>query len=84
VEPLDEATLSQERLMLGLRLDEPLPLAAVAGVVDAEGLARLERLGLARRRDETLCLTSRGRFLGGAATVEILAEIPANSGVTVG
>jgi oxygen-independent coproporphyrinogen-3 oxidase len=84
LEILDPETRLQERLMLGLRLDEPLPLAAVAGAVDAGGLARLERLGLAERRGATLRLTSRGRFLGGAATVEILAEMPANSGIAEG
>jgi oxygen-independent coproporphyrinogen-3 oxidase len=84
VEPLDERTLLRERLMLGLRLDEPLPLAAVAGVVDADGLTRLERLGLAERSGDAVRLTARGRCLGGAATVEMLAEIPANSAIAVG
>ena len=35
--------------MLGLRLDEPLPLAGLEAALDADALARLERLGLARR-----------------------------------
>ena len=35
--------------MLGLRLDEPLPLAGLEDAVDADALARLERLGLAER-----------------------------------
>jgi len=63
----------RERLMLGLRLDEPVPLGVVAGALDPEGLRKLERLGLAERQGDGLVLTRRGRFLGGAATVELLA-----------
>ncbi|TMJ96350.1 MAG: hypothetical protein E6G67_05160, partial [Actinobacteria bacterium] len=61
------------RLMLGLRLDEPLPFADVASAVDEAALARIETLGLAKRRGGGLTLTPRGRFLGGAVTAEILA-----------
>jgi oxygen-independent coproporphyrinogen-3 oxidase len=73
-EPLDEGVRTRERLLLGLRLDEPLPLAGVASAVDAEALKRLESLGLAERRDDALTLTPRGRFLGGAVTAELLAS----------
>ena len=66
--------------MLGLRLDEPLPFAAVAASLDPEALARLERLGLAQRvtlepRDAggALTLTPRGRLLGDAVTADLLA-----------
>ena len=72
-EELDRLTRRRERLMLGLRLDEPVPLAEVAAAVDDEGLGRLERVGLAERRDGGLALTERGRFLGGAATAELMA-----------
>ena len=84
VEALDADTKLRERLMLGLRLDEPLAFAGVADVVDTAGLDRLERLGLAERREDALCLTARGRRLGGAATVELLKEIPANSAIATG
>jgi coproporphyrinogen III oxidase-like Fe-S oxidoreductase len=68
----------RERVMLGLRLDEPLALAAVEDVVDLGAARRLERLGLARlrttaRTGRTLALTRRGRFLGGGVTVDLLA-----------
>jgi oxygen-independent coproporphyrinogen III oxidase len=70
-----------ERLLLGLRLDEPLAVAAVEAALDADGLARMERLGLAERRErdgrELLTLTARGRLLGGAVTVELLGKVPA-------
>jgi putative oxygen-independent coproporphyrinogen III oxidase len=78
LERLDEATRARERLMLGLRLDEGLPFPVAERSVDVSALGRLERLGLATLRadrdgPETLVLTPRGRRLGGAVTVELLA-----------
>jgi len=80
LEPLADSVLREERVMLGLRLDEPLPFAAVAASLDPEALARLERLGLAQRvtlepRDAggALTLTPRGRLLGDAVTADLLA-----------
>ena len=78
LEPLDDDVRRTERLLLGLRLDEPLQLAGLDRALDKRALARLERLGLAERRNdgdgnEALALTSRGRFLGGAVTAELLA-----------
>jgi coproporphyrinogen III oxidase-like Fe-S oxidoreductase len=69
----------RERLLLGLRLDEPVPLAGVAGAVDMPALARMERLGLAEQRAGGLALTRRGRFLGGGVTAELMVETPAKS-----
>jgi len=78
LEQLDPLTKAQERLMLGLRLDEPLSLAGVESAIDAAGLERMvagdlivvdERPGVGQQ----LSLTHRGRFLGGGVTVEILA-----------
>ena len=74
LEPIDDDTHRRERLMLGLRLDEPVPFADVAGALNEKALERLERLGLAERRRGGLALTRRGRFLGGAVTVELLEE----------
>ena len=73
IELLDKKTRARERLMLGLRLDEPLPLRGLRSALDAAGLARAEQLGLAVDGGETLALTPRGRFLGGAVTAEIVA-----------
>ena len=65
---------ARERVMLGLRLDEPLRLAGLQHALDPVGLARVESLGLAERAgDDSLTLTARGRFLGGAVTAELLA-----------
>jgi coproporphyrinogen III oxidase-like Fe-S oxidoreductase len=77
VETLDADVRSRERLMLGLRLDDPLPLAHVERAVDNEALGRLVELGLVRRVRRggapALALTPRGRFLGGGVTAELLA-----------
>ena len=71
-ERLDADVRARERLMLGLRLDRPLALADVRGAVDLDALARLEGLGLAEQRADGLLLTSRGRFLGGGVTAQLL------------
>jgi putative oxygen-independent coproporphyrinogen III oxidase len=77
LERIDTETRTRERLLLGLRLDEPLVLADVAAAVDNGALARLSDLGLvevtANGRGEELRLTRRGRFLGGGVTVDLMA-----------
>ena len=77
-EQLDVTVRARERLILGLRLDDPLPLAEVHEALAPDALERLARLGLLERREGHLVLTRRGRFLGSAVTVELLTEIPAN------
>jgi oxygen-independent coproporphyrinogen-3 oxidase len=72
-ESLGEDVRLRERLLLGLRLDEPLALGGLGAALDHDALARMEHLGLAERRGEGLALTRRGRFLGGAVTAELLA-----------
>ncbi|HEY2353966.1 MAG TPA: radical SAM family heme chaperone HemW [Gaiellaceae bacterium] len=74
VELLDDETKARERVMLGLRLDEPLALSGLRPALDPTGLARAEKLGLAVDGGDTLELTRRGRFLGGGVTAEILAQ----------
>jgi putative oxygen-independent coproporphyrinogen III oxidase len=75
VEPLPEQVRRSERVLLGLRLDEPLSLAGLAEAVDEDAVERLELLGLVRRgkAGDVLTLTERGRFLGGGVTAELLA-----------
>jgi oxygen-independent coproporphyrinogen-3 oxidase len=72
-EAVDAEVRLRERVILGLRLDEGLPLAEVASALDCAALERLERLGIAERSGEGVALTARGRFVGGAATAELLA-----------
>jgi len=76
VERLEAETRAVERLMLGLRLDEPLALdtGGIDAVVDSQALGRLAQSGLVERSaDGRVRLTERGRMLGGAVTAEILA-----------
>ena len=78
VEPLSLEVRRRERVMLGLRLDEPLSLAELAPVVDDAALGRLQRLGLVQHEvdrlgAQTLTLTDRGRRLGGGVTADLLA-----------
>jgi putative oxygen-independent coproporphyrinogen III oxidase len=78
IEVLDVETRARERLMLGLRLDEPLALGSVADAVDREAAERLAAGGLVELAADvggtaTVALTRRGRFLGGGVTVELLA-----------
>jgi oxygen-independent coproporphyrinogen-3 oxidase len=71
-EALDEATKLRERLMLGLRLDEPLSLVEVKSVLDRGALARLSALGLVESDDRSITLSTRGRMLGGAVCAELI------------
>jgi oxygen-independent coproporphyrinogen-3 oxidase len=80
VEPLADSIRREERVMLGLRLDEPLPVATIAPSLNPEKLARLQGLGLAEltplepeHAGEALTLTHRGRLLGDAVTADLLA-----------
>ncbi len=78
VEELGPDVRQRERLMLGLRLDEPFRLEPVADVVDSAALVRLEQLGLLVRPaggngGDALTLTKRGRLLGDGVTAELLA-----------
>jgi oxygen-independent coproporphyrinogen-3 oxidase len=76
IEELSTEARRSERVLLGLRLDEPLALAGLERAVDWGAVDRLERLGLVRRGGETrdaIALTPHGRFLGGGVTAELLA-----------
>ena len=77
LEPLDDGTRRRERVLLGLRLDEPLALAGLEDALDARrsrgsnSSAWPSRAGA--NGHETLALTERGRYLGGGVTAELLA-----------
>jgi oxygen-independent coproporphyrinogen-3 oxidase len=73
VEELAPPVQVAERVLLGLRLDEPLPLAEVECALDQDELARLQGAGLVATGDGLLALTRRGRFLGGGVTARLLA-----------
>jgi oxygen-independent coproporphyrinogen III oxidase len=73
VEELPADVRGAERLLLGLRLDEPLPLDGIRESVDHDELERLVRAGLVSSRGGAIALTRRGRFLGGGVTARLLA-----------
>ncbi len=73
LEELPPEARELERVMLGLRLDEPLAVSELEGRVDLGQLERLEALGLAEHRAGTVTLTRRGRFLGDDVTATLLA-----------
>jgi putative oxygen-independent coproporphyrinogen III oxidase len=78
VEDLSPETKREERVMLGLRLDEGVPLADATDAIDALALDRLVAADLVRIRPANgappaLVLTGRGRRLGGGVTAELLA-----------
>jgi oxygen-independent coproporphyrinogen-3 oxidase len=77
LEPLTPEVKARERAMLGLRLDQPLPLSAAEGTLDPDAVARLEALALVERGGDdggaTLALTPRGRFVGDAVAAELIA-----------
>jgi putative oxygen-independent coproporphyrinogen III oxidase len=77
-ERLSDEIKQREKVMLGLRLDEPLELASCADAIDPAALDRLTALGLAdvapaTAGDARVALTRRGRLLGGGVTAELLA-----------
>ncbi len=71
-ETIDEDTRVREHVMLGLRLDQPLPLVGLEDALDDAALQRLTGLGLVRHDERTIALTRRGRFLGGGVTADLL------------
>jgi oxygen-independent coproporphyrinogen-3 oxidase len=73
LEPLPLEVRQRERVMLGLRLDEPLLVGGLGDVLDDVALDRLQRLGLVERSATRLALTPRGRMLGGGVTADLLA-----------
>jgi oxygen-independent coproporphyrinogen-3 oxidase len=76
VELLGDEIRTRERLLLGLRLDERLPVAEVEGAIDNRAMERLAVRGLVELTGDngrsSLRLTRRGRFLGGGVTAELL------------
>jgi oxygen-independent coproporphyrinogen-3 oxidase len=72
-EPLGAPTQATEALLMGLRLEEGVPLARVAPALDAAAVDRLARMGLLRCGEGRLAVTTAGTLL----LDSILAEIAA-------
>jgi oxygen-independent coproporphyrinogen-3 oxidase len=73
LEELTDDVRAVERVMLGLRLDEPLRVNGEERLLDPKAIARLTGLGLVEHHGDQLSLTHRGRLLGGGVTAELLA-----------
>jgi coproporphyrinogen III oxidase-like Fe-S oxidoreductase len=78
IEVLSGNVRAIERVLLGLRLDEPLPTTGLTDVLDQPAVRRLRGLGLVREewlpaQGAALVLTARGRRLGGGVTAALLA-----------
>lgn len=75
-ETIDSATRTRERLLLGLRLDEPVRLEEVEDAFDFEAAERLVAGGLLELipsgNGHDLLLTRRGRFLAGGVSAELM------------
>jgi putative oxygen-independent coproporphyrinogen III oxidase len=72
LEELSAEVRGQERVMLGLRLDEPFQVNGEDELLDVDALERLSRLGLLTRVGDELTLSPRGRLLGGGVTADLL------------
>jgi oxygen-independent coproporphyrinogen-3 oxidase len=75
--PVEEEHLSaeeraRERVMLGLRLDRPLPVNGLSEQLDARQVDRLARAGLLSKGDGTLVLSERGRYVANSVIATIL------------
>jgi oxygen-independent coproporphyrinogen-3 oxidase len=73
VEELPADVRATERVMLGLRLDEPLAREGIDAALDDAELARLADLGLVEQTPAAVTLTRRGRLVGGGVTARLLA-----------
>ena len=63
-----------ERIMLGLRLDEPMAVAPVRDGLDRPEVDRLAGLGLVVERGGTLTLTRRGRMVANDVISRLITE----------
>jgi oxygen-independent coproporphyrinogen-3 oxidase len=72
LEPIAADVHARERVLLGLRLDEPLRTEGLDDAIDQDALTTLEEQGLVVSGGGSLSLTPRGRFLGGGVTAELL------------
>ncbi len=72
IEPLTLAERGSERVMLGLRLDRPLPLAGLEPLLDERELRRLEAAGMLELDGDAMSLSERGRFMANDVVSSIL------------
>jgi oxygen-independent coproporphyrinogen-3 oxidase len=74
VEVIDDRTRLEERLLLGLRLADGVPVEAVEAVLDRDALPALVAHGLVSEGDGRLQLTRRGRMLANDVVSRLLRD----------
>ncbi|MGL6278784.1 MAG: radical SAM family heme chaperone HemW, partial [Gaiella sp.] len=72
-EPLDARTRALERVMLALRLDEPVGPELTDGLLDQDALEMLVGRGLVERDGRAIRIAARGRLLADGVTAALLA-----------
>ena len=70
-ERLDEAAQQRERLLLAARIGAPVPLATLAGALDAAALPTLAAAGFISLHGGTLRVTRKGRFVANEVCVRL-------------
>ena len=74
LEVLDDATRARERLLLGARTGERVPLADLAGVIDESALPALAGAGLVSLTGGTLRVTRKGRYVANGVCVRLFRD----------
>jgi oxygen-independent coproporphyrinogen-3 oxidase len=72
VERLSAEERGSERLMLGLRLDRPLPVGDLRPLIDSGQLERMARAGMLEQDGDTVVLSDRGRFIANDVVTTLL------------
>lgn len=73
-EDLDDVTLAHERLMLAARCGAPVPLAALAGLLDQTAAASLAAAGFIALRGDTIRVTRKGRYVADEVCVRLFRD----------
>jgi oxygen-independent coproporphyrinogen-3 oxidase len=74
VEDLPVATRARERLLLAARCGAPVPLAALAAILDREAAAVLAAAGLVSLHSGTIRVTRKGRYVAGEVCVRLFRD----------
>jgi oxygen-independent coproporphyrinogen-3 oxidase len=71
LERLDETAQRRERLLLAARIGAPVPLATLAGALDADALPPLAAAGFISLHGGTLTVTRKGRYVANEVCVRL-------------
>jgi len=74
VEDLPAGTRARERLLLAARCGAPVPLAALAAILDRQAAAVLAAAGLVSLHSGTIRVTRKGRYVAGEVCVRLFRD----------